>query len=73
MAQNIGAANTAVVVTGGALQDDAGNAGATVARFAAALAPHGQAPYWPVRDGSASGTAAVGGGTGPMPRVTPVP
>ena len=37
----IGAANTAVVVTGGALGDNAGNQGSTVARFAAALAPHG--------------------------------
>ena len=39
--ERIGAANTALVVTGGALGDDAGNQGATVARFAAGLAPHG--------------------------------
>ncbi len=35
---NVGAADTAVIVTGGPLGDDAGNQGATVARFAAALA-----------------------------------
>jgi outer membrane murein-binding lipoprotein Lpp len=56
---NIGAANTAVIVTGGALADDAGNQGATVARFVAALAPHGSATMLTGRDGSASGTAAV--------------
>ncbi len=56
---NIGAANTAVIVTGGALGDDAGNQGATVARFAAALAPHGIGTVLAGRDGSASGTAAV--------------
>ena len=39
--QRIGAANTALIVTGGGLGDDAGNQGATVARFAAGLAPHG--------------------------------
>ena len=57
--QHIGAANTAVVVTGGALGDDAGNQGATVARFAAGLAPHGSGTVIAGRDGSASGTAAV--------------
>ena len=56
---NIGAADTAVVVTGGALGDDAGNQGATVARFAAAMAPHGWGTVIGGRDGSASGTAAV--------------
>ena len=37
----IGAADTALVVTGGALPADSGTRGATVARFAAAMAPHG--------------------------------
>lgn len=55
----IGPANTAVVVTGGALGDDAGNQGSTVARFAAALAPHGSGTVLAGRDGSASGTSAV--------------
>jgi outer membrane murein-binding lipoprotein Lpp len=57
--QRIGAANTALIVTGGALGDDAGNQGATVARFAAGLAPHGSGAVLVGRDGSASGTAAV--------------
>ena len=39
--ERIGRANTALIVTGGGLGDDAGNQGATVARFAAGLAPHG--------------------------------
>lgn len=56
---DIGAADTAVVITGGALGDDAGNQGATVARFAAAMAPHGWGALVGGRDGSASGTAAV--------------
>lgn len=55
----IGAADAAVVVTGAGLGDDAGNQGATVARFAAALAPHGSGVVLAGRDGSASGTAAV--------------
>lgn len=55
----IGAADVAVVVTGGALGDDAGNQGATVARFAGGLAPHGAGTVLAGRDGSASGTAAV--------------
>ena len=55
----IGAANTAVVVTGGALGDNAGNQGSTVARFAAALAPHGLGTVLAGRDGSATGTSAV--------------
>lgn len=57
--EHLGAANAAVIVTGGALGDDAGNQGATVARFAAALAPHGFGTVLAGRDGSASGTAAV--------------
>ncbi|BBY60652.1 copper transporter [Mycolicibacterium sarraceniae] len=56
---HLGAANTAVVVTGGALGDDAGNQGSTVARFAAAMAPHGAGLVLAGRDGSAGGTAAV--------------
>ena len=53
--QRIGAANTALIVTGGGLGDDAGNRGATVARFAAGLAPHGSGTVVAGRDGSASG------------------
>jgi hypothetical protein len=56
---HIAAANTAMIVTGGGLGDDAGNRGATVARFAAALAPHGSGTVLTGRDGSASGTAPV--------------
>lgn len=55
----LGPAQTAVVVTGGALADDAGNQGATVARFAAGLAPHGSATVLAGRDGSADGVAAL--------------
>lgn len=55
----VGAADTALIVTGGALGDDAGNRGATVARLAAGLAPHGAGTVLVGRDGSASGTAAV--------------
>ncbi len=55
----VGAANTALIVTGGGLADDAGNKGATVARFAAGLAPHGSGTVIAGRDGSATGTAAV--------------
>ncbi|RDH76570.1 copper transporter [Mycolicibacterium moriokaense] len=58
-ADRIGAADTALIVTGGALGDDAGNTGATVARFAAGLAPHGSGTVIAGRDGTASGTAAV--------------
>jgi hypothetical protein len=54
-----GPANTAVVITGGPLGDNAGNQGSTVARFAAALAPHGAGTVLVGRDGSASGTSAV--------------
>ena len=57
--QRIGAANTALIVTGGALGDDAGNRGSTVARLAAGMAPHGSGIVLAGRDGSASGTAAV--------------
>ena len=51
----IGAADTALIVTGGGLGDDAGNRGATVARFAAGLAPHGSGTVVVGRDGTASG------------------
>ena len=57
--ERVGAANAALLVTGGALGDDAGNQGSTVARFAAGLAPHGSGIVLVGRDGSASGTAAV--------------
>lgn len=56
---HLGAANTALIVTGGALPQDAGNQGASVARFAAALAPHGSGTLLAGRDGSATGGAAV--------------
>jgi hypothetical protein len=58
-ADRVGAANTALLVTGGGLGDDAGNKGATVARFAAGLAPHGSGTVIAGRGGAASGTAAV--------------
>ena len=57
--EKIGAANTAVIVTGGALPQDAGNQGAAVARFAAALAPHGSGTVLAGRDGAASAISAV--------------
>jgi hypothetical protein len=56
---HMAAANAAVVVTGGALPADAGNQGVTVARLAAALAPHGSGALLAGRDGSATGSAAV--------------
>ena len=56
---HIGAANAAIVVTGGGLPQDAGNQGVTVARFSAALAPHGSGTLLAGRDGSATGGAAV--------------
>lgn len=56
---NMGAANAALVITGGALPQDAGNQGASVARFAAALAPHGSGTLLAGRDGSSTGGAAV--------------
>jgi hypothetical protein len=54
-----GAANAALVVTGGALPQDAGNQGVSVARFSAALAPRGAGALLAGRDGSATGGAAV--------------
>lgn len=56
---DIAPANTALIVTGGSLPEDAGNVGPTVARFAAAVAPHGSGTVLVGSDGSASGTAAV--------------
>ncbi|KXW62767.1 channel-forming protein [Mycolicibacterium phlei DSM 43072] len=55
----VGAADGAVIVTGGPLGDDAGNRGATVARLAAGLSPHGAGTVIAGRDGSGSGTGAV--------------
>lgn len=55
----IGPADAAVVITGGALPEDAGNQGVSVARFAAGLAPHGSGVVLAGRDGSAAGVAAV--------------
>ena len=52
-------ANAALVITGGSLPQDAGNQGASVARFSAALAPHGSGTLLAGRDGSAAGGAAV--------------
>jgi hypothetical protein len=56
---HVGAADAALIVTGGGLGDGAGNQGATVARLAGGLAPHGAGTVVAGRDGSASGTAAV--------------
>ncbi len=56
---HMGAANAALIVTGGALPQDAGNQGVSVARFSAALAPHGSGTVLAGRDGSATGGAAV--------------
>ncbi len=56
---HIAAANAAIVVTGGGLPQDAGNQGVSVARFSAALAPHGSGTLLAGRDGSATGGAAV--------------
>jgi hypothetical protein len=53
------AADLALVVTGGGLGDEAGNQGSTVARFAAALAPHGSGTLVVGTQGCATGTAAV--------------
>jgi hypothetical protein len=58
--QHVGAANAAAVITGGSLSNDAGNQGVSVARFAAALAPHGLGVVLAGRDGSSDGPAAVG-------------
>jgi len=57
--ERVGPADTALIVTGGGLADDAGNQGSTVARFAAGLAPHGTGTLLAGRDGSATGTGAV--------------
>jgi len=57
--QRLVPANAVVIVTGGALADDSGNQGATVARFAAALAPHGSGTVLAGGVGSAAGVAAV--------------
>ena len=57
--QHVGAANTAAVITGAALANDAGNQGLSVARFAAGLAPHGSGVLLAGRGGSSAGTAAV--------------
>ena len=51
--------NPAVIVTGGAIADNAGNQGATMARFAAAMAPRGSGTVLAGRDGSATGVSAV--------------
>ena len=56
--QHIGAANAALSSPAAALGEDAGNQGVSVARFAAALAPHGSGTLLAGRDGS-RGTAAV--------------
>jgi hypothetical protein len=56
---HMGAANAALIVTGGGLPQDAGNQGVSVARFSAALAPHGSGTLLAGRDGSATGGAAV--------------
>jgi hypothetical protein len=53
------AANAALIVTGAGLPQDAGNQGVSVARFAAAMAPHGSGTLLAGRDGSATGGAAV--------------
>ncbi|ORV94535.1 channel-forming protein [Mycobacterium interjectum] len=58
-ADRVGAANAALIVTGGGLPQDAGNQGVSVARFSAALAPHGSGALLAGRDGSATGGAAV--------------
>ncbi len=57
--EHIPVANAALIVTGGALPADAGNRGVTVARFAAALAPHGSGTLLAGRDGSSTGSTAV--------------
>ncbi|OBJ09683.1 copper transporter [Mycobacterium sp. 1465703.0] len=56
---HMGAANAALIVTGGSLPGEAGNKGVSVARFSAALAPHGSGTLLAGRDGSATGGAAV--------------
>jgi len=58
-AEHLGPATAALVVTGGALPQDAGNRGVTVARFSAALALRGSGALLAGRDGCATGAAAV--------------
>ncbi|KAA1249606.1 copper transporter [Mycobacterium simiae] len=58
-ADHFGTSNAAIVITGGSLPTDAGNQGVSVARFAAALAPHGSGTVLAGRDGSSTGSAAV--------------
>jgi Copper transport outer membrane protein, MctB len=58
--QHVGAANAAAVITGGSLSNDAGNQGVSVARFSAALAPHGSGVVLAGRGGCSDGPAAVG-------------
>lgn len=58
--QHVGASNAALVLTGGSLSEDAGNQGVSVARFAAALAPHGSGVILAGRDGCSDAPAAVG-------------
>jgi hypothetical protein len=58
--QHIGASTAAAVITGGSLASDAGNQGVSVARFAAALAPHGSGVILAGRGGSSDAPAAVG-------------
>lgn len=58
-ANRLGSADTAVVVTGAPLPEDAGNQGVSVARFAAALAPHGSGVVLAGRAGTATGVSAV--------------
>ncbi len=57
--EKFGPADAALIITGGALGEDAGNQGASVARLAAAMAPHGAGTLLAGRDGAATGTAAL--------------
>ena len=57
--ERLAPADTAVVVTGGPLPEDAGSQGAAVARLAAGMAPHGSGTVLAGREGSATGVAAV--------------
>lgn len=54
-----GPADTAVVITGGALGEDAGNRGLSVARLASGLGRHGSGAVLAGRTGSGTGVAAV--------------
>jgi len=60
----LGAADLAVIVTGGALAGDAGNQGTTVARLAAALAPHGSGTVLAGRDSRDAQAAQAAGDPG---------